>query len=58
MVKTGFVDNVVPGDSAFEEEFLEEAVDLFDEVLLGAERRLSRKRDETFVGRLLPEKGE
>ena len=58
LVKTGFIDNVVPGDSPFEEEFLEEAADLFDEVLLGAERPLSGSHDETSAGRPLPERAE
>lgn len=38
IAKTGFIDHIAPEESAFEREFLHEAANLFDEVLLGAER--------------------
>lgn len=37
--KAGFFQHIAPGGGTLETEFLEEAVELFDEVLLGAERR-------------------
>lgn len=37
VVQTGFIDHIAPEESAFEEEFLHEAAQLFDDVLFGAE---------------------
>ena len=37
--KAGFFEHIAPGGGAFEAEFLDEAIELFDEVLLSVERR-------------------
>jgi len=40
--KAGFFQHIAPGGGAFETEFLDEAIELFDEVLLSAESRSQR----------------
>ena len=48
--KTGFFWHIAPEGDAFEAEFLEEAIELFEEVLRGAEDRGRADRFEESVG--------